>query len=709
VGSSTGGKPPAAVVRGEWFWDDYRFTVNCRSVGKEDVGVLVYYRDQDNYMLFRWNGGKSGRKQLVRRWHGKDEVLAEQPGGYASDVWYELEVEVTGQRLRAGIDGHRVFEVEDSTLVCGKIGLYTCTPIPAAAHFDDVSVHTTRGFVDDFSTVAAGRWLRLRGEWTQTQEADGHVCMVTADEPAKAIVGSRRWRDYTASTIVRVPRGMGLDGEVGLVSRYTDEMNYALFAWRPAAGTARVETVVDGKTIERHDVAAPRGPVGTSHVLALGWKNAVALASLDGRQVGSAAALGLERGMMGLYAAKARDVAFEEVRVGFPRPPRRVPTHKVFEREATMQIWAGAASDWETTYQTLDGRTVRPSWHRASCFGDSTIQLDLKDGPSDSRTGESVCRLVLAAESVKNVLSGYNFVVEWPAPKSDTGVRAAILRGDQAVAETELPKERTLRRLRFERIGAHVLASVNDEDILIWRDPEPLQGCRVAYALKGLTIDKEDVSVYADNLRVYTFSTAPKDWRSGGGIWAVTNRWECDPRWSFFSGVPDRGKLAALWNKCGFSGDVCVEFAVGPKMERARGGSYQYARDFNAVLCAEGDDLASGYGFLFGGWDNSATAITRKGKVVARSSYVIPRSSSIHRRWFYIKAEKRGDTLNYWIDGSRVLTWKDPEPLTGDRAAIWTWDCGIMVSRVRLSASTVTGCELPGEPVGAPQMDYPMK
>jgi hypothetical protein len=461
--------------------------------------------------------------------------------------------------------------------------------------------------------------------------------------------------------------------------------------------------------VERCEVAAPEGPVGTSHVLELGWENAVARASLDGRPIGSAAALGLDRGMMGLYAARASDVAFEEVRARFPRPPRRVPTHKVFEREATMQIWAGAASDWETTYQTLDGRTVRPNWHRASCFGDSTIQLDLKAEPSRTKTSEPSCRLVLAAESIKNVLSGYNLVVQWPGATSDTGGRAVILRGEKTVAETGLPKGRALRRLRFERIGAHLLASVNDENILVWRDPEPLRGCRVAYAAGGLTIDKDDVSVFADNLRVYTFSTAPKDWRSGGGIWAVTSRWECDPRWSFFSGVPDRGKLAALWNKGGFSGDVCVEFAVGPKMERARGGSYQYARDFNVALCAEGNDLASGYGFLFGGWNNSATAITRRGKVVARSSYVIPRSSSIHRRWFYIKAEKRGDTLSYWIDGSRVLTWKDAEPLTGDRAAIWTWDCGIMVSRVRLSASTVTPCELPGEPVGSPQMDYPLK
>ncbi|NQT87485.1 hypothetical protein HQ560_12015, partial [bacterium] len=626
---------------------------------------------------------------------------------YRANVWYEMEVEAVGQRLRTAIDGRTVFDVHDDVLVCGKVGLLSGTPIPTAAHFDDVRVQSTRRFFEDFSRLAAGRWLRLRGEWTQREESDGHVCTVTATEPAKAIAGSRRWRDCTVRATVRMPAGMTPDSAVGLVGRYTDEMNYALFAWRPAAGRARIEAIVDGETVVRRDVAAPTGDIGTSHVLELTWKNAVAEAALDGEPLGSVAALGLQRGKIGLYAAQAQDMAFQDVQVDFRRPPRPTPTHKVFEREATMLIWAGAANDWETTYQTLDGKTVRPYWHRASCFGDSTVQVDLKD---DGAKAPRACRLVLAAESVKNVLSGYNFVLEWPRGESESGCRAAIARGDRMVGEVQLPKGRAVRRVRFERIGSHIVASVNDENVLVWRDPEPLPGCRVAYAVTGLWVKKEDVSVYSDNLRVYTFSSAPTDWRSAAGVWAVTNRWECDPRWSFFSGVPsDRQDLAALWNKCGFRGDVCVEFAVGPKMDRAAGSSYQYARDFNATLCADGQDLASGYGFLFGGWDNTVTAITRKGKVVARSSYVIPRSSSIHRRWFYIKAEKRGDVLSYWIDGSRVLTWKDPEPLTGDRVAVWTWDCGLMVSRVRVSGSTVTAAEKPGTPVGLLGTGYPMK
>ncbi|HRR81644.1 MAG TPA: hypothetical protein P5118_15795, partial [Planctomycetota bacterium] len=142
---------------------------------------------------------------------------------------------------------------------------------------------------------------------------------------------------------------------------------------------------------------------------------------------------------------------------------------------------------------------------------------------------------------------------------------------------------------------------------------------------------------------------------------------------------------------------VSVEFAVGPKMDTSKGGTaYKYTRDFNVTICADGQDLSSGYSFLYGGWDNKETAITRGNTVVARCDSVIPRSSGIHRRWFYLKAEKRGNTLNFFVDGVRVLTYKDPDPLPGNRVGIWTWGNGIMVSRVRISARALGGTEPPG-------------
>ena len=704
VGSSGGANVPAAAVRGEWFWDNYRFRAAICSLGTHDVGTYFYYRDKDNYYLLRWNadgqpGNAGGRKQLVRRWHGRDTVLAEEPGGYQPRVWYLLAIEVTGHRIRTFIDGHPIHNVTDDKLCFGQVGLHSATP--AQAHFDDVLVESVRGFEDDFSVAAAGRWQHLGGTWKQTRQADQSSCRLSCDGPAKTVTGSTRWRDYTVRTTVRLPDALAPVSDVGVIAHYLDEMNYALFSWCPASGQASLEVLAEGKSVASESAVLGKAPATTRHVLELECRGAVLLARLDGRLAATAWAPSLPSGRIGLHGANVVGAAFDEVRVDFPLPPEPVlTTHEVFSHELSMGVWAGAATDWEARYETLGGRQTRLHWHRASFPGDASIEVQLKDKAAsavDTPGSVRECRLALSAETGKSVLGGYNFVVAWPAAEGNPAL--TITRGDHTLAQGTLPKTTSVRRLRLERMATHLVASVNSQPVLAARDPNPLAGRGAAYGTVNIPVKHQDVAVFSENLKVYTFSRASSDWRPASGTWEISNRWQCDPRWSFFSGIPPSASpLAAIWNKYAVEGDVTVEFAVGPKMASERGGSYRYARDFNVTLCADGKDLNSGYGFIFGGWDDSRTAITRGNKVVAQSSFTIPRSSSIHRQWFYVMAEKRGATVSLWVDGSRVLTYTDPEPLPGKRLALWSWDCAIMVSRVRISATAFNGKEPPGTP-----------
>ena len=648
--------------------------------------------------------------------HGRETVLAEAPGGYQPEIWYELEAEVVGDRIRAFIDGHQVFSLTDPNLCFGKAGIVTATR--AQARFDDFLIQTVRAFEDDFSELAAGRWRVLRGTWEQRREGNRHLRVVSAGEPAKAVAGSSRWSDHTLTAIARLPAALGETSEAGLVGHYLDETNYALFAWRPAAGTARLEAVADGQRTALEEVRAPTGLPSSRHRLRLTWSHNVVTAELDGHPLASAWVPKLPRGKVGLYAAAVSGLAFENARVQFPL--RRQPvltTNEVFSRESSMEIWAGAARDWESTRESIQGRSVSANWHRADFFGDATIELDIKDPAARSapRHGAArTCHLILSGEprelaarrrratARQRGIAGYEFAFTWPTDsKRRTEFQAAILRHGQTVAARTVALDSAPQRLSFRRLGRHLIASVDNDQTLAYHDPQPLDGHRAAYATEGFDVPKAQVRVFSDTVQVYTFSRASSAWRPAAGRWAISNRWQCDPRWSFFSGVPRGGsRLAALWNKNIYDGDLSVEFAVGPKMERERGGSYQYARDFNVTIAADGNDLDTGYSFIYGGWDDSYTAITRRGKVVKRTSHRIRRSSSIHRRWFYIKVEKIGPTLTYTIDGQPVLTYTDPAPLPGRQVAIWSWDCGIMVSRVRISASRILGTEPPGLPRG---------
>jgi len=711
VASAPGGKGPGTAVRGEWFWDNYRFRASARSTGAGDIGIYVYYRDPDNYYLFRWNGeaqpaGAKARKQLIKRWHGKETLLAEAPGGYQPGVWYEIEAEVVEDRIRAFIDGQPIFRMRDPSLCFGQVGLHCGVAAPAEAHFDDVLVQAVRGYEDDFSLVAAGRWRPLGGSWEQRAEQSGFACLATADAPAKAVSGSSQWRDYTLTAAVRLPEQTVPATEVGIVSHYLDETNCLLFAWQPAAGAVRLEALVEGKQAVKEQAIVHRAPPGTKHQLAVEWKGAVATASLDGQPVVSAWVPGLPRGAVGLHAAEARELRFEHVRVDFPLPPEPVlTTHKIFSHELTMEVWAGAANDWEPAQETLDGALTQLYWHRADFHGDTTMEIDLRGDAAQAASGSKLprsSRMALSADAGNAAASGYHFVLAWPdAAKAGTTYKATITRNGVAAAQRTLTLAAPVRRLRFDRTGGHVIASVNDEPVLAAKDPHPLPGCRAAFATANIPVPREDVAVFSDTLKVYTFDRAVSDWRPAAGTWEISSRWECDPRWSFFSGVPDSSSLAAIWNKRALDGDVSVEFAVGPKMETARGGTaYQYTRDFNVTICADGKDLSSGYNFMYGGWDNKETVITRGNTVVARCAAVIPRAAGIHRRWFYLKVEKVGNVLNLSVDGTRLLTYTDPNPLPGNRVAIWTWGNGIMVSRVRISASAIKGSETPGTPRG---------
>jgi len=239
------------------------------------------------------------------------------------------------------------------------------------------------------------------------------------------------------------------------------------------------------------------------------------------------------------------------------------------------------------------------------------------------------------------------------------------------------------RDLDFRRLGSHLLAYLDGHVALAWRDPKPLAGDRLAWQADNAALANEHVSVFSDHVLTDSFMAAPVNWRIGAGVWAVTNRWQCDPRWSFFAGWRDDGPTV-LWHKREFHGDITLEFAAGIKMDYTKTVGYQFASDLNATICADGRDVASGYSFVFGGWGNKKTAIVRQGQVVAEASKPLI-DGYIHRRWWYFKIEKRGPKLRYWVDNVLVHEYTDPKPLTGNRIAIWTYKHGIVLSRFRIS------------------------
>jgi hypothetical protein len=411
-----------------------------------------------------------------------------------------------------------------------------------------------------------------------------------------------------------------------------------------------------------------------------------------------------------------------------------------------MVNWSSWQGDWaqKKVGYGAGAKTIR--WHRARFSGDVTLlvevakvlskeyELALSVAKSGTRANNGyILRLVSPAPAELLAPKGKGNGKEVPSKGALRGGAALVLtREGQTVAQSLVPVSGRVWTLALRKAGPFLIGYVNSRQVLTFADKNPLTGQKVAWYSKGVTVEEDGFRVYSPAVLNYPFSKAPSDWRVAAGLWEVTNRWQCDPRWSFFSGrslshqerlmtsaeqaLPADKKLqAVLWNKRCYGDNVVIEFFAGIKMLRRRGARYDYARDINCTLSADGRDVSSGYSFLFGGFDNDHSAILRKGKEVKRTSSGemnrIPRRSNIHHRWFYVRAERKGAKLHFTVDGGRVvdLEYTDPDPLPGGRAAIWTWDCGIMISRVRVSGAPSRAFEpldfVPGKRCASPYPD----
>lgn len=223
-----------------------------------------------------------------------------------------------------------------------------------------------------------------------------------------------------------------------------------------------------------------------------------------------------------------------------------------------------------------------------------------------------------------------------------------------------------------------------------------------AIGLAGSFPDFQSVAISSPHVYDYTFATAPTDWRVESGIWEMTNRWACSPGWSWFGGRSN--EVAAIWNKHKFSGNMSVQFYFAFKMENS--GTYnpannqyrwwEYPADAAVTIGGNGTDLSSGYTFIVGADDNRHTIFKRGNELIGESTAptaLLPSYNDgvpaemdrlIHRRWWYVRVDKIGSKVACYLDNKLIFTYDDPKPLDAGQVAIWTYNNGIMLSRVQI-------------------------
>lgn len=640
-------------IAGDPHWDEYTATVRVKPGEKSTVGLAFYLKDAENYFALVWRPGVIA---LIRRLGRNETTLSTKPLEFVPDSWYELKVEVTGERIHAFVDDNRVLSARAPDLEGGRVALL----VEGQAVFDDFDTRSNSFLQEEFDDWSWARALTVGGQW----KVNGG-CRLSTPGEAKLILGDGGYPEFKVTVDLGEPSG----GAAGCVFNYHDEQNHHLARWFVESGNIELWQVIEGKKVLLGD-----GRVATTpgdHRLTVCVENGLIRVSLDGARTVGGWDTQLEGGKVGLYGTDTR-VVFRRLRVDFgPSLTPVLTSTTVFAHEKTMSNWADPASDWRPE---PDRETF---WHRLRFFGDLQASVAVpRSQPAGSRLGLMIGDGVSALYRLELALQ-----------------QLSLYRRGQLVESRTLPV--VPENLFLARVGDLVVGGVEDGPVLGTRDEAAAYArCLGYYGKGGVTLDPEGLGVTASNVEAYTFDKAPSEWRLAGGQWEVSNRWACDPRWSWYCGRKKDG-LAAIWAKRGFSGDMVVDFCVGVRMEPAWGDGYGYVRDLDLTLAADGKDIVTGYSFLLGGWGNTASGILKGKATVAKTDKLSIDRGQLHRRWYYIKVVKTGARVEYWVDDSLVASYDDPEPLTGDKIAIWTWDDSMMVARVRVCAERISECERP--------------
>jgi len=686
-------------VIGHAFWDRYRIGVSTKSA-LGAVGLVFYAQDKDNYYAVRW--WLTSRREvaqpleLIRVREGRETVVARAAVPGAAGQWYRLQVDAGGEHVSVEVDSTPVLDVTVTDWFAGKVGLYVVGKHPAM--YDDFEVESEYVHHFDRASRVAQCGLPRGGKWRVTaldhedSRARNVRCRVrqAGKGPAVYWLGDPSWQSYMISTEVRLgSRG----GSVGLAAVRRDVGQTLIFRSGRAPGRNRPVTQLlvrsaGGEKILGEMAAGVRPGQHCHLALDLTEKGKVA-AFLDERLVLRAADPNPGPGRPGLYTLDAPGTVFDRTRVSFSRPAdiNKVVRKPLFATDRYMVGWASGAMAW---HQAPGRESLY--WHKSDFFG----RLTLTTPPRR----DVIAYLAAPDNDTTNCYEISLTGGEAAAPASIQLKRAGKVVAAGAVAAPASDKS----RIHITRDGNYLWAALDDRELFSYRDARPLRGTRVG--IKPGASGLANVEVVQYKVVDYLFEKAPVDWRRIGN-WEVTNRFVCDPRWSWFASTEWEG-LGAIWNKHTFRGDFTLEFYAGMRMARDRGMSYPRTGEINAAVCGDGINLASGYNFITGAWDPSWSGVFSyilRGdvKVAASDRELIPRvressprrraipvswdpgGRPVHGAWYYFRIRKQGEWVRYYFDHVPVMAYRDPSPLTGGHIALWTQDDSIIVARVRVS------------------------
>lgn len=381
---------------------------------------------------------------------------------------------------------------------------------------------------------------------------------------------------------------------------------------------------------------------------------------LDGERILRAFDAVVKNGKMGLYAAHAIDVFFDDVSVRpgvtyrsmemannvFASRDRHLPGTKMIDG------WVDERGEFEVRDGALllDGFRRRSVIWRAehAFFDDLSVTFDV----SFEEGGETACGVFLTADdSIPE--RGYLFLVE-PG-------RALVARDGSIVVEKNIvPFDRGGGHIvTFERRKGYLPGFVDGDCIAAYPEEYPLWTGRQGLVVDGGRLLFDNIRIRGCPRHYYNFNCARwcandlSHWRVGSGHWGVVSSLS----YSLF-GEKDSDRDALLWHREPLEGDFAVLVQYSPLFTSDRG-------EFIIALCTDEKETSSGYVLKIlyeiekksdGSKDQNVTVrLLKYGRTVDGSTVTVPQEGL----FMPLRVEKRENGLRVRIVEENVLAYRD--------------------------------------------------
>jgi hypothetical protein len=131
---------PKVVIKDPTEYSDFTLEAEYKPIkGYFDCsgGLIMRYNNPENYYVLRM-GCPSDYIQLLRMYQGKLDQLQQKVVAIDAGNWYKIKVEAQADHFIAYDDGKMLFDVQDSKIAKGRIGLESSND--SQARFDNVTL-----------------------------------------------------------------------------------------------------------------------------------------------------------------------------------------------------------------------------------------------------------------------------------------------------------------------------------------------------------------------------------------------------------------------------------------------------------------------------------------------------------------------------------------------------------------------------------------